>query len=175
MKGRSLIKIALSIILTFVLTLVMVAFPVNIASANQNRISQESPNFDKNNENKCSQQTFDVLEQFIEDMGITAEAYVTLAGIYLDCQQYTLAKKLSKQAIAINRAEPDSLVVLVAQNYLVEIEYGLGNISIKQRDELTKRINETINAQFPSSRGQCYHVCPNGLLGRMIYHWCFNC
>lgn len=145
MKVRTLKKISLSIICTFILTLAMIVVPSGIASATE--ISNQQNN---SVEIECSPKILKSLENFVKDMGRTADAYTTLGITYLSCGNLNLAEKRFNYAMELAEAEDnDDTAKSVAQYGLFEIDFLSGKISKKERDALT----EEIALKLPNHRG----------------------
>ncbi len=158
MKGKSPIKIALSIIFTFVLTLVMIAVPSDIASADL--ISQLPSN---SVETECSTEIIQSLEKFVKNLKPTADVYVNMASTYEDCGNYTLAEKRYNKAIKLAKTDNDLMSKLVARYGLEEIKFLTKKIDEDEYIVNTKDIKDQLDQLNPIYSRQC--VCTD-LLGR---------
>ena len=108
---------------------------------------------------KCSPENLKLLEDFVRAMGKTADAYTTLGGTYLDCDDYPNAKKRFNDAIKLaeNHDEPTE-AVLVAEYGLVMIDFLEQKIDRDECIALTTEIKERLDTISPFVKRQCN--CP---------------
>lgn len=139
MQNKRLVKIALSIIFTFVLTLVLVVVPSDVTSARL--LSDKEPTSDAI---ECSPKILKNLEKFVEKMGKTADAYTTLGITYLSCNELKLAENRFNDAVEVAKKDTNRTAELIARYGLLEIDFLLGEITENEKKALTKEIADKI-------------------------------
>lgn len=124
---------------------------------------------------KCNTETLELLEQFVRDMGATADAYTTLGGTYLNCDDYPNARKRFNDAIEL--AKPDdepNEAGLVAEYGLVVIDFLEKKIDRDKWETKTKEIKERLD-RIPLSKleqRQCNCIDPWKRPGRRVKNLC---
>lgn len=114
----------------------------------------------------CNSESLKLLEDFVRDTGKVADAYTTLGGTYLDCQDFKSAREWFNKAIKSIEDNETTEAKLVAEYGLVVIDFLEGEIDEDEYKRLATKKKEELDEITSSVKmGQCNCTGASGRTG----------